>query len=183
MVHSAFNLRLSGGFYESQLNGTKKQSEQWAWLYTRDIIIIDEISTSQQPSRALQLPSNRFRAPRHRLQVHGSAARGPSPMGLLTLQRRCCCLPPGGPARTSRGSRRRRLIHLNLCRSRPRSLLRTLRNLQLSRHRTRAARAGLPRNRGLQRRARRRWRPPGCRFVRAQPQSKRPPSPTPSPSA
>ena len=43
-VHSAFNLRLSGGFYESQLNGTKKQSEQWAWLYTRDIIIIDEIS-------------------------------------------------------------------------------------------------------------------------------------------
>ena len=43
-VHSAFNLRLNGGFYETQLNGSRKHCEQWAWLYTRDIIIIDEMS-------------------------------------------------------------------------------------------------------------------------------------------
>ena len=43
-VHSAFNLRLNGGFYETKLNGSRKHCEQWAWLYTRDIIIIDEIS-------------------------------------------------------------------------------------------------------------------------------------------
>ena len=43
-VHSAFNLRQYGGFYETQLNGSRKHCEQWAWLYTRDIIIIDEIS-------------------------------------------------------------------------------------------------------------------------------------------
>ena len=43
-VHSAFNLRLNGGFFETQLNGSQKHSAQWAWLYTRDIIIIDEIS-------------------------------------------------------------------------------------------------------------------------------------------
>ena len=43
-VHSAFNLHQYGGFYETQLNGSRKHCEQWAWLYTRDIIIIDEIS-------------------------------------------------------------------------------------------------------------------------------------------
>ena len=43
-VHSAFNLRQYGGFYETQLNGSRKHCEQWAWLYTRDIIVIDEIS-------------------------------------------------------------------------------------------------------------------------------------------
>ena len=43
-MHSAFNLRLNGGFYETQLNGSRKHCEQWAWLYTRDIIIIDEMS-------------------------------------------------------------------------------------------------------------------------------------------
>ena len=43
-VHSAFNLRLNGGFYETHINGSQKHSEQWAWLYTRDIIVIDEIS-------------------------------------------------------------------------------------------------------------------------------------------
>ena len=29
-VHSAFRLRLSGGFFESQLNGTQKQTAHWA---------------------------------------------------------------------------------------------------------------------------------------------------------
>jgi predicted ATP-dependent serine protease len=43
-VHSAFKLRLNGGFYETQLDGTEKHTKQWAWLFTRDIIIIDEIS-------------------------------------------------------------------------------------------------------------------------------------------
>ena len=57
------------------------------------------------------------------------------------------------------------------------------RNHQRCRRRNRAARAGLPQKRSLRRRARRRWRPPGCRFLRAQPQRKRPPNPTPSPSA
>ena len=61
-----------------------------------------------------------------------------------------------------------------------------VRNLQPSRspHSCRDARAQieLPQNRGLQRRAWWRWRPLGCRFVRGQPQSKRRPNPTPSPS-
>ena len=43
-MHSAFNLRQYWGLYETQLNGSRKHSEQWAWLYTRDIIIIDKIS-------------------------------------------------------------------------------------------------------------------------------------------
>ena len=43
-VHSAFQLRLNGGFLETQLNRTEKHNKQWAWLFTRDIIIIDEIS-------------------------------------------------------------------------------------------------------------------------------------------
>ena len=42
-VHSAFKLR-DGGFYETELKGSQKHCAQWAWLYTRDIIIIDEIS-------------------------------------------------------------------------------------------------------------------------------------------
>ena len=43
-VHSAFQLRLNGGFLETQLNRTEKHNKQWAWLFTRDIVIIDEIS-------------------------------------------------------------------------------------------------------------------------------------------
>lgn len=163
---------------------SKLSSPPWAvkagWMST---VRLSQRRTSQRPSLALQLPSRRWRAPRQRLRVPGSAAQGPSPMGLLALQRRCCRLSPGGPARTSRGSRRWRLNHLSLCRSRPRSLLRTLRNLKPSRHRTRAAKAELPQSRGLQRRARWRWRPLGCRFVRGQPQRKRRPNRTPSPSA
>ena len=43
-VHSAFDLRPKGGFFETNLTGSRKHTDQWAWLYTRDIIIIDEIS-------------------------------------------------------------------------------------------------------------------------------------------
>ena len=36
-VHSAFKLRLKGGFYETQLDGGKKHTKHWAWLFTRDV--------------------------------------------------------------------------------------------------------------------------------------------------
>ena len=129
------------------------------------------------------LPIKRLRAHRARLQVLDRAARGLSPMSLLTLQSHCCYLPPGGPARSLRGGRRLKDPHLNLCRSRPRSPLRTLRNRQSSRLRIRAAGAWLPQKRSLQCCDRQRWRPPGCHFLlRAQLEMRRLSHPTATPS-
>ena len=44
-VHRAFKLRANGacGFLAAELDGTQ-HTPHWAWLYTRDIIVIDEIS-------------------------------------------------------------------------------------------------------------------------------------------
>lgn len=36
-VHSAFKLQAKGGFLETQLDGGKKHTKHWAWLYTRDV--------------------------------------------------------------------------------------------------------------------------------------------------
>jgi hypothetical protein len=42
-VHHAFKLGNKGGFVSSRLDA-EKHSPHWAWLYSRDIIVIDEIS-------------------------------------------------------------------------------------------------------------------------------------------
>ena len=111
----------------------------------------------------------------------------PSTMGLLTLQRRCCCLSPGGPARRWRGSGRRRKTHLSLCRSCPRTSLSSSDPFGIFNHlvhRTRAAtlghRSSCPRtgaSNAVLGGAGGHWAVGLC-----QPQSKRRPNPTPSPS-
>ena len=148
---------------------SKLSSPPWAvkagWMST---VRLSQRRTSQRPSLALQLPSRRWRAPRQRLRVPGSAAQGPSPMGLLALQRRCCRLSPGGPARTSRGSRRWRLNHLSLCRSRPLALF--FRPFGIFSHLVTALalrRQSCPRagaSNAVLGGAQARWRPLGCRF-------------------
>ena len=50
-VHSAFKLRLKGGFYETQLDGGKKHTKHWAWLFTRDV-------RRRRPSRSPTVPPN-----------------------------------------------------------------------------------------------------------------------------
>lgn len=50
-VHSAFKLRLKGGFYETQLDGGKKHTKHWAWLFTRDV-------RRRRPSRSPSVPPN-----------------------------------------------------------------------------------------------------------------------------
>jgi hypothetical protein len=42
-VHHAFKLGNKGGFVTSRVDG-EKHSPHWAWLYSRDIVVIDEIS-------------------------------------------------------------------------------------------------------------------------------------------
>ena len=42
-VHSAFKLRKTGGFLRAALDA-EQHSAHWTWLYTRDIIVIDELS-------------------------------------------------------------------------------------------------------------------------------------------
>ena len=42
-VHSAFKLTRTGSFTTSRIDA-EKHSPHWAWLYTRDIIVVDEIS-------------------------------------------------------------------------------------------------------------------------------------------
>lgn len=42
-VHSAFKLTRTGSFTTSRIDA-EKHSPHWAWLYTRDIIVVDEVS-------------------------------------------------------------------------------------------------------------------------------------------